>query len=100
MIRRRRVVEATGVCLSPVRRGKESSMPSSVPTPRIGIFGTEKPATQTGRGCGLWPPGYAAAVTAAGGAPVMLTAPKTPRSWDGLLEDLDGIVFLGGAADS
>src|SRR5439155_309641 len=43
-----------------------------------------------------WAPGYAAAVTAAGGVPVMLTPPKPGVTWAKVLRDLDGVVFLGG----
>jgi putative glutamine amidotransferase len=62
---------------------------------RIGIYGTEKAANQGGRGCGLWPPGYTAAVTAAGGTPFALALPKSGRGWEEFRTGVDGVVFLG-----
>ena len=41
-------------------------MASSPPTFRVGIYGSEESPTFHSRGCGLWSPGYSAAVTAAG----------------------------------
>src|SRR5947209_3312596 len=70
---------------------------SKTPAPlRIGIFGADKAADHKGRAANLWAPGYAAAVTAAGGVPVMLTPPKPGVTWAKVLRDLDGVVFLGG----
>jgi putative glutamine amidotransferase len=65
--------------------------------PRIGIYGPDHTAGQQARGCGLWAPGYAAAVTAAGGTPVSLHL-KAGCSWDELLEGLDGVLLTGRSA--
>jgi putative glutamine amidotransferase len=63
--------------------------------PRIGIYGPDDRRSQAMRGCNLWPIGYAAAVTAAGGTPVSIDLPAPGHAWDEVLADLDGIVFLG-----
>lgn len=68
---------------------------STTPPPiRIGYFGMEEAPSRRG-GCGLWPIGYAAAVTAAGGEPVRLTAPPEDCTWGEVLENIDGILFTG-----
>jgi putative glutamine amidotransferase len=59
----------------------------------IGILGPEESKTGEYRGCSLWAPGYASAVTAAGGNPVLLDAAR-PLCEDAL-DDLHGIVFAG-----
>jgi len=70
---------------------------STTATPlRIGIYGPDDITPSESRGCGLWPPGYVAAVTAAGGTPVPLELPKSSRSWDESIAELDGVLFLGG----
>jgi putative glutamine amidotransferase len=66
-------------------------------SPRIGIFGVDETQALTPRGCNLWPLGYAAALTAAGATPINLAMPHNPRGWDDLLENLDGVLLLGGA---
>lgn len=69
---------------------------SASPSPvRIGIYGFDEVQTTEPRGCSLWPPGYAAAVTAAGGNPVGLGYPNPTHGWDEILEGLDGVLFLG-----
>jgi len=60
--------------------------------PRIGIFGSEEKITSQSRGCCLWAPGYAAAITAAGGMPVDLHM-RPGCSWDELLDEVDGVLF-------
>jgi putative glutamine amidotransferase len=65
-------------------------------SPRIGIYGPEVSVTQQSRGCSLWAVGYAAAVTAAEATPVALRL-AAGSSWDDLLEELDAVVFTGGA---
>jgi putative glutamine amidotransferase len=64
-------------------------------SPRIGIYGRDDPGDPQNRGCGLWPVGYEAAVTAAGGTAFVLRMPESGQAWDDALMDLDGIVFLG-----
>lgn len=69
-------------------------MPPSTPL-NIGIYGQEEAPNQENRGCGLWAPGYAAAIAAAGGEPIHLGHTTGGRSWNELLEGLDGLVFTG-----
>ena len=64
-------------------------------TPRIGIYGSEPASDPQNRGCGLWPVGYAAAITAAGGTPFELKMPESGHAWDDLFLGLDGVVFVG-----
>jgi len=63
--------------------------------PRIGIYGLEPAVDPASRGCGLWPVGYAAAITAAGATPFKLEMPAAGRSWDELFQSIDGVLFLG-----
>lgn len=70
-------------------------MAANPPSPRIGIYGTDRISLQESRGCYLWPPGYAAAVTAAGGTPVTLETPRSGESWSDLWSMADGILLLG-----
>lgn len=63
-------------------------------TLRIGIMGKEPMAGRV-RGCGLWPPGYAAAVEAAGGTPALLARPKGKATWEDILDGIKGVVFTG-----
>jgi putative glutamine amidotransferase len=70
------------------------------PSPlRIGIYGPDEATGQQARGCGLWSPGYASAVTAAGGTPVPLHL-RADSSWDEALEDVDGVIFAGRLASA
>src|SRR5262249_4849157 len=62
---------------------------------RIAVFGTDDNTVEGGRGCGLWPSGYGAAVTAAGATPVMLGDSTNGRSWDVILEGVHGVVLTG-----
>jgi putative glutamine amidotransferase len=68
-------------------------MSTKTSTVRIGIYGDDLPGNR-GRGCGLWPVGHGAAVSAAGGTPVHLHL-LPGCSWDELLDNLDGVVFGG-----
>jgi putative glutamine amidotransferase len=63
-------------------------------TLRIGIMGKE-PAGGRARGCGLWPPGYAAAIETAGGTPALLGKPRGKSTWEDVLEGVKGLVFTG-----
>ena len=67
-------------------------MSTSLPSPRLGVYGCERTANQPHRGCGLWAAGYDAVISAAGGTPVPLR-PLPGRSWDELLENIDGVIF-------
>jgi len=60
---------------------------------RIGIYGSEEAPSNEGRGCGLWPTGYAAAIGAAGATPVFLGDTPTRRSADENLETIQGLVW-------
>src|SRR5437773_2932908 len=64
-------------------------------SPRVGIFGNDETTAHTARGCNLWPLGYAATVSAAGGTPALLQLPATDFSWDETLSGLDGVLLLG-----
>jgi putative glutamine amidotransferase len=75
-------------------------MVATPPPVRIGIYGPELAPSGEGRGCGLWAPGYSAAVTAAGATPVPLGNSGPGRSWDDLLRDLHGIVLTGSDTDT
>ena len=69
-------------------------MATSTVSPRIGIYGSDETASMGSRGCYLWPLGYAAAVTEAGGTPVPLQVPH-PRSLGGeVLMELDGVLLV------
>src|SRR5207302_3127200 len=80
---------------------KERSPPMSanLSAPRIGIYGSDGTGScHESRGCYLWPPGYAAAVTAAGGEPTPLDAPPPGGKWGEDLSSVEGVLFLGHAA--
>lgn len=69
---------------------------ASSPTPvQIGLYGIEEAPNQDNRGCGLWAPGYAAAISAAGGNPVFLGEAAQGRALSELFEGIDGLVFTG-----
>ncbi|MGE3806177.1 MAG: gamma-glutamyl-gamma-aminobutyrate hydrolase family protein [Gemmataceae bacterium] len=70
-------------------------MAETRPAPAIAIFGRDQVADGESRGCYLWPPGYAAAVTAAGGNPVQPEPLQPGQTWDELLNAVQGILFLG-----
>jgi putative glutamine amidotransferase len=69
-------------------------------TLRIGIFGTDGAGANERHGGGLWPAGHAAAVEAAGGEPVLLGASTKGRSWEDLLDGLQGVVLAGHDGDT
>jgi putative glutamine amidotransferase len=62
---------------------------------RIGVYGPEESTSTEGRGCSLWPVGYAAAVEAAGATPVVLGQSTGGRPWAELLADIHGLVWTG-----
>jgi len=62
------------------------------PTITIVIFGTDPTAHRSRRGWGIWSPGYPAAVTAAGGIPVLLSG---KQSWQEALQGVQGVLFAG-----
>jgi putative glutamine amidotransferase len=64
------------------------------PSIRIGIYGNDCTWGNEKHGCGLWPAGLVASVTAAEGVPVTLEEPAG-RSWGKLLEDVQGVVLAG-----
>jgi putative glutamine amidotransferase len=63
------------------------------PTVRIGIYGPDISAGEK-HGCGLWPAGVAAAITAAEAVPVFLPE-QAERSWGEILEGISGVVVIG-----
>jgi putative glutamine amidotransferase len=65
-------------------------------SPNIGIYGHDRIEPGQSRGCALWPAGYAAAITEAGGAPFALELPQAGSFWNEPPEALDGVLFLGG----
>ena len=63
------------------------------PSPlRIGIFGSDASSAQERHGCGLWPAGCAASITAAGAMPVSLGRLTGRLEF---LSDLHGVVLAG-----
>lgn len=70
-------------------------MSATPPSAVIGILGKDIRVTSESRGCCLWPPGYEAAVTAAGGQPVFLDVPAAGRSWDDAIGNAEGVLFIG-----
>jgi putative glutamine amidotransferase len=67
-------------------------MPTRTPTTRIAIFGQDKTGTDQRHGCGLWPAGVAACLTAAE-AESLLLPERNGRDWDDLLEGVHGVVL-------
>ena len=63
------------------------------PTIHIGIYGPDLSAGEK-HGCGLWPAGVAASITAAEGTPVALPE-HSERSWGEVLEGVHGVVIVG-----
>lgn len=74
-------------------------MVPTVTSPRIGVYGAEEAGVRRGRGCGLWPAGYEAAITAAGGEPMMLPEIIHERCLSDVMEELDGLVLAGSSLE-
>lgn len=70
-------------------------MAATPPTIRVGIYGPEEAPCTEGRGCALWPSGYAAAVTAAGGTPIFLDGPTVARSGADPTDGVHGVILTG-----
>jgi putative glutamine amidotransferase len=75
-------------------------MSANSPLPRIGIFGTDGAEQDERHGCGLWAAGYSSVLTAAGAQPVPLGQTISGRSWDEILEGLDGMVLASSESPS
>ena len=69
-------------------------MASPAPSIRIGVYGEDYPVGRERHGCGLWPAGIAASLTAAEAVPVTIGELRR-RSWDDLLDGLHGVVIAG-----
>ncbi len=69
-------------------------MATKPPSIRIGIYGEDRSWNHEKHGCGLWPAGLAASVTAADGVPVPLPEPAG-RPWPQLLDNVQGVVLAG-----
>ncbi len=63
------------------------------PTIHIGIYGPDVSAGEK-NGCGLWPAGVAAAITASEAEPQFLPE-ASERSWGEVLEGIHGVVLIG-----
>jgi putative glutamine amidotransferase len=70
-------------------------VPHTPPPVRVAIFGNDSTRRPERHGCGLWPAGVAASVSAAEATPVVLTGPDRRRGWDDLLDGLHGVVVMG-----
>jgi putative glutamine amidotransferase len=64
------------------------------PSIRIGVYGEDYPIGRERHGCGLWPAGIAASITACEAVPVLLGEPRG-RSWDDLMDGLHGLILAG-----
>jgi len=64
------------------------------PTIRIGVYGEDYPTGRERHGCGLWPAGIAASLTAAEAVPVPL-GEQRGRAREDLLDGLHGMVIAG-----
>jgi len=73
-------------------------MATRSPAIRIGIYGHDGTRSGERHGCGLWPAGVPACLTAADATPVPLID-TTSRSWDEVLEGLHGVVLVGRDGD-
>ena len=60
---------------------------------RIGFFGSDGCEGDERHGCGLWPAGYAASITAVGATPVILDQFGSRRAGLEMLEDVHAVVF-------
>jgi putative glutamine amidotransferase len=72
---------------------------NAAPLP-VGIYGPEEAPCAEARGCALWPAGYAAAVTAAGGNPIILSEIGSNQSWDDLLGAVQAVILTGESHES
>jgi putative glutamine amidotransferase len=73
-------------------------MSSPTPSIRIGIYGRDDVWGNEKHGCGLWPAGIAACLTAAESIPVPITE-AGDRSWDEVFDGLQGVVLSGRDTD-
>ena len=62
---------------------------------QIAVVGSDENTKEGGQGCGLWPSGYGPAVRAAGGTVKMLGNDYSVRTWDHLLDGVQGVILLG-----
>jgi putative glutamine amidotransferase len=69
-------------------------MQSRTPSIRVGIFGQDCVLPNERHGCGLWPAGIAACLTAADAEPVPMEDPDG-QSWGDVLDGLHGVVLVG-----
>jgi putative glutamine amidotransferase len=67
---------------------------SRTTTYRVAVFGQDKVWANERHGCGLWPAGIAACLTAAESTPVHLSD-REGRDWDEMLEGCHGVVLTG-----
>jgi hypothetical protein len=74
-------------------------MVNRTPAVHVGIFGRDNVLPGEKHGCGLWPAGVAACLTAADATPVPL-ADSGDRDWDEVLEGVLGVVLAGSDADA
>lgn len=70
-------------------------MSSTASPVRIGIYGNDHTRLPERHGCGLWPAGVAASVTAAEAEPILLKGPDRRRGWDEVLDGLHGMIVMG-----
>jgi putative glutamine amidotransferase len=69
-------------------------MPVQPPSLRVAIYGTDNGSARERHGCGLWPAGVAACLTAAEVVPVVL-GEANGRDWEDLLDGIHGLVLTG-----
>lgn len=74
-------------------------MATRPPDLRIGIYGHDESGNNERHGCGLWPAGIAACLTAAEATPVPLDD-TNERPWEDVLEGLHGVVIAGHDTDN
>lgn len=71
------------------------TLATATSTVQIAILGPEENPRADFRGCALWAPGYAPAVSQAGGTPVMVGEAQAGKHWSEVLDGIDGVVFTG-----
>jgi putative glutamine amidotransferase len=74
-------------------------MSKPAPEIRIGVYGPDPVIPNERHGSGLWPAGYAAALTFAGGVPVSLGETLSDKHWNEVLDGLHGVLLVGGDGD-